>query len=104
MSAGTIELIQRLHQHIVATADVAEDACSGELAAVLGALQRCVNSLSEVQRRATAAAVRSDTWALDGFRTPSRWVALHTGLTAAFARTRCVDAVEAAAMPTASAA
>lgn len=38
------------------------------------------NSVDEVARRAVSGVARSGVYALDGFRSPAGWVALHTGV------------------------
>lgn len=104
MVGSGVESIRDLHGRIVELSDLGVGLCVGEFAEAVGELQRCVNSLAEVHRRAVAAAATSGEWALDGFRSPSRWVQHHTGLRASRAAALSTQAVEMSAMPHASAA
>src|SRR5680860_1063685 len=80
MSAYIVAHLDQLQAMMTAGFDVLEAAAPCELAAGLGALQRCRNTLDQLQRRAAAVASRSGVWELDGFRSVGPWVAFHTGL------------------------
>jgi hypothetical protein len=104
MAAGDVETIEKLHQQIVELAEVVGELAPGELSAAAHQLQRCVNSLAEVQRRLVARSHRSEVWALEGFRSPSRWIALHSGATIGTARRVHGQAMAMKELPHASAA
>ncbi|MGD9754018.1 MAG: DUF222 domain-containing protein, partial [Acidimicrobiia bacterium] len=71
-----------------------------ELAPLLGLAQACVNVAEQVVRSLADRAQRLELWALEGFRAPGRWVALHTGLTTPRAAAVCRQARALRDMPT----
>jgi hypothetical protein len=104
MAARDVESIEKLHPPIVALAAVVQELDAHELAAAVPEVQRCVNTLAEVQRRLAANVHRSDVWALDGYRSPSRWIAQHSCTTVAAARRLHATAVSMHELPHAAAA
>ena len=78
--AGPVEDIEKLRLQLVDLALAVESAPPEELADLLSVVQRLENSVDELKRRAACGVARSGVYALDGFRSPGRWMALHTGV------------------------
>ena len=78
--AGPDEDIQKLRLQLVDLAVAVESCPPEDLAELLSSMQQLQNSFDELKRRAACGVARSGVYALDGFRSPGRWVALHTGL------------------------
>ena len=78
--AGPVEDIQKLRLQLVDLAVAIESCPPEDLAELLSSMQELQNSFDELKRRAACGVARSGVYALDGFRSPGRWVALHTGL------------------------
>ena len=77
---GVAEDIEKLRLQLVDLAVSVESAPPEGLAELLSAMQRLRNSVEELTRRTVSGVARSGVHTLDGFRSPGRWVALHTGL------------------------
>ena len=78
--AGPVEDIQKLRLQLVDLAVAVESCPAEDLGELLSSMQQLQNSFDELRRRAACGVARSGVYALDGFRSPGRWVALHTGL------------------------
>ncbi len=102
--AAAIEDIEKLRLQLVDLTAAVESASDGELAELLSGSQRLRNSIDELSRRAVTRAARSGVWKLDGYRSPGRWIALHTGLARGTANRLVRVSRSMSALPYASAA
>ncbi len=99
MAERVLGAFEKLTLHIQELIALAADAQPGEVAALVGVTQRAANAMDELQRRVALAAAEADRWALDGFRSPATWIALHSGLPRPDATKRWRHAQELRAMP-----
>jgi hypothetical protein len=104
VAEAVVRAFEKLRQSITELMEFPAEAALGELGELVGVSQACVNAVEELHRRVVLATHRSEVWALDGFRSPARWIAFHTGLPRSSAGRIHRHALAMEAMPHASAA